>query len=320
MPNSSLNFQFPAGNCKICGTATESEPSHFYRIHQISQGEYFKKYYPRTDLHTGEPIPFKNKDQYFNSDFLSRGNMRSYLETLGKEDVKQYCRKLLYKRITVKNLLYLPCQVELKSIIAPPVSYLNTIFGNYYDLAKELNLINRFIPLKDKIKVKAELKGNVIIDTREKKPLKINFPSIIEKLDYGDYYFTGNEYKTYIERKSLSDLIGTLTTNLERFEREIGRAAQDKANLIVLVEEKFSNCLAFNKLPWVSKKAKSSPEHLFHNIREVIQKYGNIQFLFVDGRKEAVSALNIIFFAEQDVFQYDLQLLYDTNQLIKKNF
>ena len=42
---------------------------------------------------------------------------------------------------------------------------------------------------------------------------------------------------TYIERKSITDFIGTMSGGYERFKREVERAREQDAKLIVLVEE-----------------------------------------------------------------------------------
>lgn len=66
----------------------------------------------------------------------------------------------------------------------------------------------------------------VIIDSREQTPLAIRaYPTVVEKLDFGDYGIVGfsslNNPRFAVERKSLGDLIGSLTTGRERFMREI---------------------------------------------------------------------------------------------------
>jgi len=61
-------------SCKICSEQFESEKSlHMHlRSHKITLAEYYTQYYPRENLLTGEPLPFKNKEQYFDRDFANR--------------------------------------------------------------------------------------------------------------------------------------------------------------------------------------------------------------------------------------------------------
>lgn len=71
-----------------------------------------------------------------------------------------------------------------------------------------------------------KLRPVVIIDTREQRPLEITaFPVEIEKLSVGDYSIRGfhdwNNPGIAIERKSIDDLVSTLTNGRERFLREV---------------------------------------------------------------------------------------------------
>lgn len=74
--------------------------------------------------------------------------------------------------------------------------------------------------------MKIELQPTIQIDTREKLPLAFHrFKSEVCKLDFGDYGIKGhsdlNNPGFIIERKSLSDLIGSLTCGRDRFFREV---------------------------------------------------------------------------------------------------
>jgi hypothetical protein len=103
--------------------------------------------------------------------------------------------------------------------------------------------------------------------------------------------------------------------NFDRFKNEIDRAKKSGAYLIVIVEEKLSNALSFQYLPHISKKIKATPEYIFHNVRELLQNYNNLQFLFVDGRGEMIRVIESIFAADSFYEQIDLQLAYDLKLL-----
>ena len=120
---------------------------------------------------------------------------------------------------------------------------------------------------------------------------------------------------TYIERKSITDFIGTMSGGYEWFKREVERAAEDEANLIDLVEENLNNCLGFKFLPYVSKKIKATPEFIFHNVRELTQSYNNLHFLFVKGRLEASRVTEKLFLHGGKYNKIDLQLAYDLRKL-----
>ncbi len=64
----------------------------------------------------------------------------------------------------------------------------------------------------------------VIVDTREQAPLQFaSLPFEVDTLATGDYSARGLESDISIERKSISDLIGSLTSGRERFMRELER-------------------------------------------------------------------------------------------------
>jgi ERCC4-type nuclease len=64
----------------------------------------------------------------------------------------------------------------------------------------------------------------IVIDTREQTPFQFeNLISIRGSLQSGDYSIQGLEHLFAIERKSISDLIGSVTGGRERFERELHR-------------------------------------------------------------------------------------------------
>lgn len=63
----------------------------------------------------------------------------------------------------------------------------------------------------------------VIVDTREQIPWTFEVPTIRATLHTGDYSVQGLEHSVAIERKSLADLVGSLTAGRERFLRECDR-------------------------------------------------------------------------------------------------
>ena len=64
----------------------------------------------------------------------------------------------------------------------------------------------------------------VVVDSREQNPLDFgSWPTITKALPTGDYSVAGIETLIAIERKSLSDLVGSFTGGRDRFEREMLR-------------------------------------------------------------------------------------------------
>ena len=282
-------------NCKICNSSYEDDKSlhHHLKAHKIHVFEYYQTHFPRFDLYDKKLILFKNKKQYFETDFNSAKNMCLWLNLQPEKVKTEYLKILLVKRKNEKNLIYSPTQVELRSCKIPP---------------NKIHLKNIF----------EDAAAKIYIDTREQLPLEFSCPTEVKTLSFGDYSFSLSEKigRCYVERKSLSDFIGTLSGGFERFEREILRAKDAKANLVILIEESLSNALKFNTLEGIYKKGmKITPEYVFHNVRELIQKYDHIQFLFVKDREEAAKMIKRLFSNPNQVKKIDLQYHYDMGVL-----
>ena len=314
--------------CKICGELFENDTAlhRHLRSHKTLVVDYYHAYYPRKDMHTGDLIKFKNKNQYFSDDFNDRRSMKKWFDSATKEQSKKYCHQYISNRISKKNIKYTPCEVEVRSLMCPPIPFLERAFDGYYSYcADNFDLLNKYSKYPETIDLPKDVSENdlqakmyeVYIDTREQKPLKFDFQTQIQTLKYGDYAFSNSKLSmnTYIERKSITDFIGTMSGGYERFKREVDRAKEDNANLVVLVEEDISNCLNFKYLPYVSKKIKATPEFVFRNVRELIQTYDNLHFLFVRGRLEATRVIQKLFLNAGKYNKIDLQLAYDLRKL-----
>ncbi|MBC8427019.1 MAG: ERCC4 domain-containing protein [Desulfobacterales bacterium] len=79
----------------------------------------------------------------------------------------------------------------------------------------------------------------LLIDSREQLPYSFETESEKATLKTGDYSLKGAEGLVAIERKTLDDLIGCLTTGRERFERELYRG-QALEYFAVVVEASLS--------------------------------------------------------------------------------
>jgi hypothetical protein len=307
--------------CKVDGKEFKDEKSlHLaLRGYGLNKEKYYHQYYPKKDLLTGETISFKTKEQYLNSDFNDKNNMKKWLKSQPLENSKEYCIDLLKKRKKDKNLIYSPCQIELRTIMSPSIVFYNKIFDDYYDVCSSLGLENKFIHPKNisnQFNFKLKQDDTIYVDTREQNWLKFNIPFEIKTLPYGDYTCSNDNCNCYIERKSLSDFISTLSVgNLERFKKEIEKARQNQSYLVVVIEEKLQSALSFQYLPHISKKIKATPEFIFHNVRSLLQEYDNLQFLFVDGREEMKRTIEAILASKCFYKRVDLQLAYDLKLL-----
>lgn len=97
----------------------------------------------------------------------------------------------------------------------------------------------------------------ILIDNQEKLPL--DFSHIKELLgkdyvrgvervhltegDYGCRYSDGYVPPVYFERKSKSDLFGSLSKGYTRFKKEINRSIDNKYQLIIIIEESLMSIL-----------------------------------------------------------------------------
>lgn len=307
--------------CKIDGKEFKDEKSLHFALkgYGLNKVKYYQKYFERRDLLTNELINFKTKEQYLNSDFNDKNNMKKWLKQQPIDTAKEYCKNLLIKRKELKDLKYSPTQIELRTIMSPSIIFYNKIFGNYYDLCSSIALKNKFKineEIKNNFKNKLSQKDTIYVDTREQSWLKFDIPFEIKTLSFGDYSCSNNNCNCYIERKSLSDFISTLSVkNFDRFKNEIKKAKDNNSYIIVMIEEKLSNALSFQYLPHISKKIKATPEYIFHNVRDLLQQYDNLQFLFVDGRSEMTRVIESIFASNCSYKDFDLQLAYDTKNL-----
>lgn len=303
--------------CKVCNKEFEEEAGLHKHIkaHDLFVAEYYQKHFPRFDKLDGSLIRFRNKEQYFSTDFNSRDNLRFWIIKNEDSIVRPYIKLQLEKRIQKKNLVWTPTQVELRTSMLPPIQTYNAYFGSYYKLCEELGLKNRF---QDDIKLeKIDIDSyEILIDSREQLPLSFSRPSTVKGLKFGDYACSQNvTCDCYFERKSIQDFVGTLSGGKDRFDRELDRAKEAGAYIIILVEELLSKALSFNTLDSVYKKnVRITPEFVFHNVRDILQSYPNVQFLFVKDRNIASKTIERIFESNCSYKNLDLQLAYDLNQ------
>ena len=307
-------------DCIICKKEFELDKQlHAHlKAHKMRMAEYYQTHFPRKDLFSGELIKFKNKDYYMTTDFNSRVNMKKWLSSIPKTKAKKYVEKIFTKRIKRKETKLAPTQIELRTLSSPPVQYFQELFGDYHSFCSEAGLRKRFSSYPKEgcfptCNYSNDKGLKIYVDTREQYPFKLDYPNEPKALKFGDYALNNAEVccNCRIERKSIKDFIGTFSGGLERFRREIDRSVEAEGYLVVLVESPISKCMAFDKLPYVSKKIQATPEYIFRNVRDIYQDYNNIQFLFVDGRQEAVRVMKKIFFSGCVYKKYDLQLAYD---------
>lgn len=303
--------------CKACDKSFETDRQlHGHlKVHKMRMAEYYQTYYERRDKYDGGMIKFKNKDYYFETEFNSRNNLRLWLKDQAPDSAKEYCKELLINRKNKKSLIFAPTQVELRTLMMPPVQVYNKLFGDYYKLCEEVGLRSKYRRPQNNEDFKSITKDNfkIYIDTREQKPLGFNVRTQIKNLKFGDYAFSHpiNKSNCYIERKSISDFISTMSGGFDRFVNEVERAGEAGASLVVMIEKNLKTCRHFTQCEEVSKKIKATPEYIFHNVRYLIQAYPHVQFLFVNSREDASRVIEKLFLGDGEHKYLDLQYCFD---------
>lgn len=135
-------------------------------------------------------------------------------------------------------------------------------------------------------------KYKIIVDTREQKPYwKEGSDVIRKKLDTGDYSIEGYENKIAIERKSLSDLYGSLTSGHKRFARELERSKK-LDYFTILIDGSLTSCA--NKEFKGSEHTKTKASTIIKILFTLHTKHG-INFVFCNGRYESRRYIKALF-------------------------
>lgn len=296
-------------NCKLCEKEfgfAGSLHSHLKKVHNTTQAEYYNFFFPRHDKFTGEKIKFKTLLEYFDTDFNSRESLVEWC--MSDPAGAEYAVNLLRKRMKDKTLSFCPGHLELKSIMSLSMLGFEKLFGSAAGMLEKSSLPSRFDYSSDLVIHDGDLK--IYMDTREQVPLLIEGMEK-QKLIVGDYMPNEEFYSDlFIERKSLSDLAGTLTSGFDRFQREVSRAADLGMYLVVLVECSFRETMDYKNTFGTSKM---NGKHIFHEIRRILGQNGNIQFVFAGNRKNAARLAQKIFRLKGRAKTADLEFLKDKN-------
>lgn len=301
--------------CKECESKFKSEGAlhKHLKAHNMSMAEYYTRFYPRYNKLTKEPLPFKNKLDYFNIDFSNRDQMIEWCNNTNSNEVKEYIINQLKNRVKNKELKYAPNHLELEVHNLPPVDLYKKNFGGYGQACKELGLE----PIYSKgIKQGFFRKNNLIdeipiyIDTREQQPLSFN-KSKDMKLDFGDYTMGGDNYTyTYVDRKSESDFKGTLGGGFERFRRELKRAKDFNSYLYIVTESTVSKIIRNNNY----SGHRSNLSFLWHNMRVLTHEFkGHCQFIFSGTRRSSEFLIPQLLYHGERLWDVDLQYFFDNH-------
>lgn len=301
--------------CKICEkdfNSLKGFHTHLSKSHDKNQQDYYITFYPKIDLFDGSLISYKNYEQYFSSDFNLRENfVQWYLQNPTKEKV-DYCIKNLLDRLKLKKTTILPSQVELKGLFIPTISGFEYLFKDIRLFLRKLtscSIVSRF-NYEDEPIVSLYGPFTIYEDTREQKPLDVKANVKKMKLSVGDYTISQPYFSdVFVERKSLDDLVSTLSSGLDRFEREIARAKKLNGYIVVLIESFFSDCANYSPKTRFTQRINGS--YILHKMRYLMSVYDNIQFVFGGTRQDSADMVVKILRMGEQAKKFDLEFLKD---------
>lgn len=127
----------------------------------------------------------------------------------------------------------------------------------------------------------------IIIDTREQIPWEFEHPTVIQKLDVGDYSAMGLEKLVCIERKRFGELYNCLTNDRERFEREILRGGEFLHRLHIITEASLWQVITgtFDDCDWPSQ---ATPASIRGTLIAWENRYPWVRFTFPGDRPSAI--------------------------------
>ena len=143
---------------------------------------------------------------------------------------------------------------------------------------------------------------HIVIDTREQRPWSFD-PALVQAtvgtLKTGDYALAGDS-SFAIERKSLDDFIGTISSGWKRFQREIERMKNWPARVII-VEGNFEDCCFSTRqgelIPPCHNHFQITPQFIAKQI--AILTMMNVSVLFA-GSADLAAALAYSIFRERE--------------------
>ena len=296
-------------NCKECDASFDALKSLHAHIkkHDMLLGDYYVKHFQRKNKLTGELLPFKNYEEYFEKDFSQSHQLKQWCDTAPFGAVKSYIIELLKKRIKSKNLKSALSSVELWTIGLPDIDVYKKYFGSYTDACKECLVEPMFNSKLPKEFWNDYSNINVLIDTREQQPLKFKKSAIL-KLDIGDYAVTGDNYNyTHVDRKSFADFCATVTNSYNRFAKELERCRSLGCYLFIVIEAPLHSMDDYNKQSY----KKFNLKYVFHNMRELQREYGDCcQFVFSGSRDLSVELIPKLLVLGRSLWKTDIQYFW----------
>ena len=271
--------------------------------------DYYVKHYPRYNKLNGNPLPFKNKKEYFENDFINRSQLMKWCETSPSVEVKDYIIKLAKKRIERKNYKNAPFYLELLKRQLPDLDTYKKHFGTYTKACEAMGAKPIFYKGMPKEFYK-DVDVEVLIDTREQQPLKFAKSQIL-KLDFGDYTLGGNNFaNTFVDRKSAGDFLSTFGGQVDRFRREMQRCVELDSYMYIVIEKP----LATIEKEAIFTKGRRSPKlnWVFSNLISIQHEFaGHCQFVFTNNRAHSEEIIPKLLYLGNKLWNVDIQYFLD---------
>lgn len=128
-------------------------------------------------------------------------------------------------------------------------------------------------------------KMTIIQDSREQRPwcFSSNVQTVVAALPVGDYSIHGLEDQVIIERKSISDLLGSITSGRERFIRELRQLRAFRFAAIV-VEARWPDIMSGM---YAGTPSRVNPNAVIGSLMSFAVKYGVVPILADDHQTAA---------------------------------
>lgn len=305
-----------AVTCKICGInckSTESLSNHIL-IHKVSRAGYFREYWNKKDLLTGETLEFTKVPNYSELFFINKNNLIEWTKITDKNHLSLFCHDIVKLHCQNKKLKFAPTHVYMMTHPRLPFMRIVRKNTNFNDLMKECGLeyiLNQKLDgCPDILNINNDIE--IVVDTREQRPLEFDYKTQLMKLDFGDYTLNGEYYNSiFVDRKSDTDLIGTLSYGLDRFKRELDKVRHFNAYLFVVTE---STILNINNNPYLSQKMR---DFSWEMMREIISEYSDVcQFIFTGSRENSEQLIPYILYHGQKLKNVDLQYFLEEKKCL----
>ncbi len=125
-----------------------------------------------------------------------------------------------------------------------------------------------------------ELMPRLIVDTREQRPLVFrHLEAVPGTLQSGDYSIAGLEDEFAVERKSIPDLVGSVTRDRDRFTRELHRLRGFRWKYLLAVGTEM-------ELSRLAAQGRANPAQVKHSILAFSARY-NLPVVWVDNPEAA---------------------------------